>query len=152
MSVSRWIAANPDRVYAAFTTAAGLEAWQAPDDMTAKVGSFDHRVGGGYSMTLTYHTDERGKSSEREDRYTARFLELVPNERIVEAITFETDDPAFMGEMTMTVVLEANGDGTLVTLVFGNLPSGIDPKDNDEGSRQSLANLARYVERDAANR
>lgn len=151
-TVSKRIEASPERVYAAFTTAEALEAWQAPDDMTANVGTFDHRIGGRYTMTLTYHTDDAGKSGMHEDRYTARFVELVPNRRIVEAIAFETDDPAFMGEMTMTGTLVADGDGTIVTLNYRNLPSGIDPKDNDEGTRQSLELLAHYVETAAASR
>lgn len=44
-------------------------------------------------MSLFYPVSEqahRGKTSEREDRFTARFVELTPPTRIVEAISFET--------------------------------------------------------------
>jgi len=41
---------------------------------------------------------------------TARFVELTPPRRIVEAITFDSVDPAFSGEMIMVVTLEAEDD------------------------------------------
>jgi uncharacterized protein YndB with AHSA1/START domain len=48
----------------------------------------------------------RGKTSEREDRFTARFVELTPPTRIVRAITFDSADPTVAGEMSMTVTFE----------------------------------------------
>lgn len=90
----------------------------------------------------------RGKTSEREDRYTARFVELTPPARIVVAITFDTVDPAFSGEMTMAVTFEDRDGGTDVTIVFEHIPPGIRPEDNDAGTRSSLEKLARYSERD----
>ena len=86
----------------------------------------------------------RGKTSEREDRVRVRFTELSPPHRIVEAITFESDDPALAGEMTLTVTIEPVPDGANVTLLFENLPPGLRPEDNELGARQSLEQLARH--------
>lgn len=100
-------------------------------------------------MSLYYPSSEktsRGKTSEREDRYTARFVELTPPGRIVEAITFDSVDPAFSGEMIMEVTLEAEADGTTVSVLFKDIPSGISPEDNEVGTRLTLEKLARYVE------
>ena len=100
-------------------------------------------------MSLFYPASEevyRGKTSEGEDRFTARFVELKPPARVVQAISFDSDDPAFSGEMTMVVTLEERDDGTEVTILFENIPPGIRPEDNDEGTRSSLEKLARYVE------
>ena len=100
-------------------------------------------------MSLFYPSSEpgsRGKTSEREDRYSARFVELTPPTRIVEAITFDSQDPAFAGEMTMVVTLEERDGGTEVTILFENIPPGIRPEDNDAGTRSSLEKLARYVQ------
>ncbi len=88
----------------------------------------------------------RGKTSEREDRYTARFVELTPSKRIVQAITFDSADPAFSGEMTMEVTLEPERRGTKVTILFRKIPPGIRPEDNKAGTRLTLEKLARYVE------
>jgi uncharacterized protein YndB with AHSA1/START domain len=118
--------------------------------MTANVHSFDARVGGGYTMSLFYSAEVEGhpgKTAEREDRYTARFVELTPPSRIVEAITFDTDDPAFAGEMTMKVTLEEREGGTEVTFLFENLPPGIRTEDNEAGTQSTLEKLSRFVER-----
>ena len=143
------IKAPPEAVYRAFTDPAALAVWMAPGDMTGQVHHFDGRVGGGYEMSLYYpasDTAARGKSAEREDRYTARFVELAPPRRIVTAITFDAAEPAFAGEMIMDVTLTPAGGGTTVTILFRGLPPGIRPEDNELGTRQTLEKLARYVE------
>lgn len=146
---SKWIKAPPDVLYRAFTDPAALAVWQAPGDMTGTVHRFDAREGGGYQMSLYYpasDTTSQGKTAEREDRFTARFVELTPPRHIVEAITFDSDDPAFAGEMIMVVTLEAENGGTTVTIGFQNIPAGVRPEDNEMGTRESLEKLARYVE------
>jgi uncharacterized protein YndB with AHSA1/START domain len=146
---SKFIKAPQDVLYRAFTDPAALAVWLAPDDMTGEVHSFDYRVGGGYQMSVYYPSSEetlRGKTSGREDRYIARFVELSPPIKIVEAITFDSADPAFLGEMTMVVTFEARDDGTEVTILFENIPLGIRPEDNEAGTQSSLEKLARYVE------
>ncbi|HTF19593.1 MAG TPA: SRPBCC domain-containing protein [Chryseolinea sp.] len=142
------IAASQEAIYAAFTIPSALEAWQAPGEMTAKVHHFDLSVGGGYTMSLTYPDSEtgvKGKTTIKEDRYTAKFLELKPYSRIVEAIRFDTTDPDFAGEMIMNITLEPTGIATRVTIVFENIPRGIRPSDNEAGTASSLNKLAEYV-------
>jgi uncharacterized protein YndB with AHSA1/START domain len=120
--------------------------------MKGLVHRFDYRVGGGYQMSLYYpetETTSPGKTEDREDRYTARFVELTPPRKIVEAITFETTNPAFQGEMIMEATFEAENGGTTVSLVFQGIPSGVRPEDNEAGTRESLEKLARYVEQEA---
>ena len=146
---SKFIKATPEALYRAFTDPTALAAWLAPGDMTGEVHSFDNRVGGGYQMSLYYPSSEktfRGKTREREDRYTARFVELTPPRRIVEAITFDAVDPAFSGEMIMVVTFEAEDGGTTVSILFKDIPSGIRPEDNEAGTQLSLEKLARYME------
>jgi uncharacterized protein YndB with AHSA1/START domain len=149
---SRVIKAPRDVLYRAFTDPAALAVWLAPGEMTGRIHEFDGRVGGGYRMSLFYPPSEqvyRGKTEEREDRFTARFVELTPPRRVVQTISFESDDPAFAGEMTMVVTLEESDGDTKVTILFENIPPGIRPEDNDEGTRSSLEKLARYVERES---
>lgn len=146
---SEFIKATPEALYRAFTDPAALAVWLVPGDMTGEVHRFDDRVGGGYEMSLYYPSSEttsRGKTEDREDRYTARFVELTPPQRIVEAITFDAVDPAFSGEMLMEVTFEAADGGTTVTIVFKDIPPGIRTEDNEVGTRSSLEKLARYVE------
>ena len=142
------IRAPREALYRACTEPAALAAWRAPGEMTGAVHRFDLRVRGGYEMSLYYpasDTTAPGKTSAREDRHTARFLELTPPSRIVEAITFDSADPAFAGELTMEVTLADHAGGTLVSVVFTDIPPGIRPEDNAAGTRSALEQLARYV-------
>jgi uncharacterized protein YndB with AHSA1/START domain len=143
---SRIIKARPEKLYAAFMDPATLVAWLPPADMTGQIHAFDARVGGGYRMSLFYPPTERsfrGKTSEREDRVNVRFVELVPARRIVQAVTFDTTNPAFLGEMTMVITFEQVSSGTEVAISCTNLPSGLRAEDNEAGSRLSLEQLAR---------
>ena len=146
---SRVVNAPREAVYHALTDPDALVVWRAPGEMTARMHDFDLRVGGGYEMSLFYPSSDqtmRGKTAEREDRFAARFVELNPPSRVVEAITFDADDPAFSGEMILTVTLDDRDGRTEVTIAFANLPSGVRPEDNDAGTRSSLEKLARYLE------
>jgi uncharacterized protein YndB with AHSA1/START domain len=146
---SKVIKASQETLYGAFTDPEALAVWLAPGEMYGKVHSFDLKVGGGYQMSLFYLPSEKeskGKTSEREDRFTARFVELTSPKKIVQAITFDSSNPDFSGEMIMEVTLEVEDKGTKVTITFKNIPSGIRPEDNEAGTRESLEKLARYVE------
>jgi uncharacterized protein YndB with AHSA1/START domain len=146
---SRVIRASRETLYRAFLDPAALIIWLPPGEMTGKIHSFDARVGGGYRMSLFYPASERvmrGKTSAREDSFTARFVELVPPERIVQTIAFLSDDPAFAGEMTFEATFSAVADGeTEVTIECSHIPVGIRPEDNAAGAEMSLEKLARYV-------
>ena len=146
---SKAIKASPAAVFAAFMDPAVLVAWLPPADMTGRIHEFDGRVGGGYRMSLFYPPSERsfrGKTSEREDMVSVRFVDLQPARRIVEQVRFHTTDPALLGEMTITISFEEVSDGTEVTLLCSNLPPGLRTEDNEAGSRLSLEQLARHFE------
>jgi uncharacterized protein YndB with AHSA1/START domain len=143
------IKASPEKLYRAFTDPDALALWMAPGEMTAKVHHFNLKVGGGYEMSLFYppsEKEDRGKTSRKEDRYTARFLELTPFKRIVQAIAFDSENPAFWGEMIMETLFDITDKGTRVTILFRNIPLGISLEDNKKGTRLTLQKLARYVE------
>jgi len=144
---SRLINASPEQIYRAFTDPGALAVWQAPGEMTGLVHNFDLRIGGGYSMSLFYPLDQagRGKTSDREDRFTAKFLELTPFKRIIESITFHSTDSAYSGMMFMVVLLAEAPQGTEVTIQFENIPLGIRPADNEIGTQSSLEKLEQYL-------
>ena len=146
---SRTIRATPETLFAACVDAEALVEWLPPAEMTGVMHAFDARVGGGYRMSLfdpSTGDHHPGKTSAHEDAVEVRFVELTPPHRIVEAIRFASDDPAFGGEMRLTVTFDAVAGGTEVTLAFDDIPPGIRPEDNDEGAHLSLAQLARRYE------
>jgi uncharacterized protein YndB with AHSA1/START domain len=146
---SRIIRARPDQLYSAFIDPVALVEWLPPAEMVGKIHAFDARVGVGYRMSLFYPENERvfrGKTFEKEDMVDVRFVALTPPHRIVEAVSFVTNDPAFAGEMTMTATFEEVSGGTQVTLAFENLPPGLRAEDNERGAELSLRQLAQRLE------
>lgn len=146
---SRVIKARPETIYQAFVDPKALVAWLPPKGMRGEIHLFDVREGGTYRMTLTYDGAEQsipGKTSDNTDVVQGRFLELVPNERIVQLVEFESDDPAFAGTMTMTWRLSPTSEGTEVAILCENVPQGIKPEDHEAAIASTLANLALYLE------
>jgi uncharacterized protein YndB with AHSA1/START domain len=87
-----------------------------------------------------------GKTSANADVFEGQFVELVPGQRIVERVVFESDDPAYAGAMTVTTTLSAVTEGTRVDIACSNIPDGISAADHAEGMASTLANLADFVE------
>ena len=148
-TASRVIAAPPAQVYAALVDPEALAAWLPPDGMTARFERFDPRPGGSYRLVLTYPDASRaaGKSTADSDIVEARYVDLVPDVRVVQAVDFVSDDPAFAGTMTMTWEVTAVDGGTRVDITADDVPDGIAAEDHAEGLASSLANLAEHVER-----
>lgn len=145
-----WIEAPPNRIYQAFLDADELIRWLPPKGMSASATVFEPWIGGAYELILTYEQTDlvSGKTTDQTDVSSGRFVDLVANLKIVQAGAFQTEDPAFAGEMTQTWYLEAFAEGTRVTIVCENVPPGIQKQDHDVGLRSTLDNLARYLAND----
>jgi uncharacterized protein YndB with AHSA1/START domain len=144
---SRVIAAPPERVFAALVDPAALTAWLPPDGMTGRFDRFDARPGGSYRLVLTYAdpSGAPGKATPGSDVVEARFVDIVPGVRVVQAVEFVSDDPAYAGTMTMTWEITATDTGTQVEIRADDVPDGISAEDHAAGLASSLANLADYV-------
>jgi uncharacterized protein YndB with AHSA1/START domain len=145
---SRVIAAPPERVWAALIDPKALLAWLPPGRMTGRFERFDARPGGSYRMVLTYPdaSGAPGKATVDSDIVEARFVDIVPGERVVQAVDFVSDDPAYAGTMTMTWKVTAVDAGTRVDIVADDVPDGISAEDHAAGLASSLTNLATYLE------
>ena len=146
-TVTHHIGAPRPAVYRALLDAEAVAAWRVPDGMTSEIHEFDAREGGAFRISLTYDAPDRtGKSEGHTDTYHGRFVRLVPDERVVEELEFETADPALQGTMTMTTTLTDADGGTRVVVVHEGLPDVVPAADNELGTRMALENLARLVE------
>jgi uncharacterized protein YndB with AHSA1/START domain len=134
-------------VYRAFLDPTAVATWMVPNGMTSHVHAFDPREGGSFRISLTYDEPTReGKTTAHTDTYHGRFVKLVPSEKVVEVLEFETTDPALQGEMTLTIDLADADGGTEVIAVHDGLPPGVPPADNELGWRLSLGKLAALLE------
>ena len=145
---SRVIAAPPERAYAALVDPEALVAWLPPGGMTARFERFDCRPGGSYRMVLTYADPSKGsgKATADSDVVDARFVDVVPRSRVVQAVDFVSDDPAFAGTMTMTWEVIPEGAGSRVEIRAEDVPAGISAEDHAAGLASSLANLVAFLE------
>ena len=112
-------------------------------------GRFEHadiQPGGSYRLVLVPDDPVgSGKAGDGTDVVEARIVDIVRDRRIVNAIDFESDDPAFHGTMTMTWTLAPVGGGTRVEVIATNVPAGVSPEDHSAGLSSSLANLADWL-------
>jgi len=148
-SASRVIHASPQAIYRALVDPETLLTWLPPAGMRGQLYVFEPRVGGRYRMSLTYldpGDSTPGKTSRHEDVVQGQFFELVPGERVVQQVEFESGDPAFAGAMRMTWSLAPVPEGTKITVLCEDVPDGIRKEDHDAGLRSTLSNLAALFE------
>jgi uncharacterized protein YndB with AHSA1/START domain len=147
--ISRHMDAPRESVYSALLDARAVSTWMVPSGMTSHVHMFDAREGGFFRISLTYDEPTgTGKTTAHTDTYHGHFVKLVPNERVIEVMEFETSDAAMQGEMTVTFTLAEAEGGTDVLAIHDNLPPGLSPADNETGWRMALDKLAAFVEAD----
>jgi uncharacterized protein YndB with AHSA1/START domain len=141
--VRQFINAPREKVYRVLIDANAVAIWKVPTGMTCHVHAFDARVGGKFRVSLTYDAPTAvGKTTALTDTYCGRFVELVPNERVVEIDEFETTNPALRGEMKVTIELADKDGGTKVVGTHEGLPVGVSVEDNEAGWRMALGKLA----------
>lgn len=145
--ISQHVRAPRAAVYRALVDAAAIAMWRVPDGMTSTVHEFNAHEGGTFRVSLTYDAPtDTGKSAANTDTYHGHFAELVPDEKVVEVMQFESDDEALRTAMTMTTTLTDAEDGTTVTIQHDGIPDHIPAEDNETGTRMALSRLAALVE------
>lgn len=141
---SRTVAAPAEQVFRAFVSQEALLEWLPPAGATGRFEHFDLRPGGSYRLRLVFE-DHPGKTTEDSDVVEVRIVEVVEGERLVQAVDFGSEDPAFAGTMLMTWQVSPVPEGTEVRIVAEQVPDGITAQDHAEGLASSLENLAAYL-------
>ena len=109
-----------------------------PHGFTGRVLEMDARVGGIYRMQFT------NLANGQTHAFGGKYLELVPNERIVNTDVF--DDPNLPGQMITTITLKAVSCGTEFTAVQQGIPAMIPVEACYLGWQQTMQLLAQLVE------
>jgi uncharacterized protein YndB with AHSA1/START domain len=145
---ARVVDAPVERVFHALVDREALQTWLPPAGMTARFEEFDATPGGSYRLILTYAdpADAHAKSTADSDIVEARYVDIASNDRVVQAVDFVSDDPAFAGTMIMTWVVRPVDGRTRVEIIADDVPDGISSEDHAAGLSSSLDNLARYLE------
>ena len=138
VTLHRVLTAPPERIYRAFLDPDAMAKWLPPHGFTGRVLEMDARVGGRYRMQFT------NLANGQTHAFGGKYLELVPNERIVNDDRF--DDPNLPGEMITTITLKAVSCGTELTAVQQGIPEMIPVEACYLGWQASLQLLALLVE------
>ena len=133
----RVLRAPADRVYKAFVDGDAMTRWLPPYGFIGKVHEIDARVGGGYRMSFTNFGTGSAHS------FSAKYVELVPNERIVHTDRF--DDPNLPGEMNVTITFRPVLCGTELSIIQEGIPAMIPTEMCYLGWQESLGQLANLV-------
>lgn len=143
---NRHIAAEPDRVFRAFTDPDLFVSWLPPEGMTGRLEEFDAERG--YRMVLHYDAPPPGggKATEDSDVSVVRRVLVDPPRMLVEEVDFPSPDPSFAGTMRMTWTFQREPEGTLVTVEATDVPEGVRQDVHVGALISSLAQLARVVE------
>ncbi len=134
----RVLRATPERIYRAFLDPDALVKWLPPHGFTGKIHRMDARVGGSYKMSFTNLTTQKSHS------FSAKYLELVPNERIRHTDKF--DDPNLPGEMHVTITLKKVFCGTELNITQEGVPDMIPAEACYLGWQESLTLLVQLVD------
>ena len=136
----RVLRAPPERIYRAFLDPDAMAKFLPPHGFTGRMLEMDARVGGIYRMQFTNF------SSGHTHAFGGKYLELVPNEKIVNTDIF--DDPNLPGQMITTISLKAVSCGTELTAVQEGIPEAIPVEMCYLGWQETLQLLAQLVEPD----
>ncbi|MDO7491143.1 SRPBCC family protein [Acinetobacter baumannii] len=140
VKLHRVLKAPAERVYRAFLDPDALVKWMAPHGFTAKVHSFDAKVGGLYKMSFTNFSTGSTHS------FGGTYVELVPNELI--RYNDQFDDTNLPGTMQVTITLKTVLVGTEIHITQEGIPEVIPVEACYLGWQESLSLLKLLVEAD----
>ena len=138
VTLHRVLTAPPERIYRAFLDPDAMAKFLPPHGFTGRVLEMNATVGGIYRMRFT------NLSNGQTHAFGGKYLELVPNERIVNTDIF--DDPNLPGQMITTITLKAVSCGTELTAVQQGIPAMIPVEACYLGWQQTMQLLAQLVE------
>lgn len=138
--VERTIHASPEKIFEAYTDPQVVPRWWAPPGGSLRVERMDVRPGGGYRYV------QRSPSG-AELVFVGSYVEVSPPKRLVYTFEVQGQGPP----VTTTVVLEAEGKATRVTLtnlcVSREVLEMMRKYGAEAGAKGALHQLARLVER-----
>ena len=135
LTIKRRFNAAPAKVFAAWTDPEKMKRWMGPEGVVPLQAEIDARVGGRYRLVM------RSPNGEEHD-VSGVYREVVPNEKLVFTWAWRTMPER---ESLVTVGLEHDGDGTMLTLTHEQFSDAPARDRHRVGWAGALDNLEQYL-------
>jgi uncharacterized protein YndB with AHSA1/START domain len=136
LTIKRRINAPPAKIYQAWTDPQKMMRWYAPADAETLRAETDARVGGRFRVLM------RTADGEEHD-VSGVYREVVRDEKLVFTWQWRSK-PEW--ESLVTVTLQRDGEGTILTLIHEQLPDDAERDGHRNGWTGAIEKLARVVE------
>lgn len=133
LTVTKFIRAKRDKVFAAWVTPEIMNQWFCPAGLKLADSSADPRVGGGFHAVMT---GEPGTFTVR-----GTYKEIKPGEKLV--FSHRWDEPDAVDTLVTVEFADRDG-GTLVTLTHAQLRNEESARGHEQGWNSTLDSLATY--------
>jgi uncharacterized protein YndB with AHSA1/START domain len=133
LAVERRLKAPPEKVYEAWTVPEKMIGWWGAADAASRTAEADVRVGG------RFHVGFRGDEGDQHD-VSGIYREVVPGRKLVFSWAWRTTPER---ESQVTIDLEPDGDGTILTLAHEQFFDEKARDDHRQGWSRALDNLER---------
>ncbi len=127
-----------ERVFSQFADPVARAEWSAPSEDFLVYDESDFRVGG----KDVFRCGPKGNPKFRGE---TRYLQIVPNERVVSSETLDTDEP--LAVALTTLEFEPTKDGTNLTVTV-QIVSFVGPdmiRGYESGNKSALKNLSQHL-------
>ena len=134
LTIKRRIDASPEKIFRAWTEPEKITRWFGPEEVEVLHAETDARVGGRYRIIA--------RSPDGEQHESGRYCEVVPNEKLVFTWAWRSTPER---ESLVTVLLGADGGGTLLTLIHEQFFDEAARDGHEHGWNGSMDKLERAV-------
>ena len=135
LTLKRRFNAAPEKVYAAWTQPAQIAQWFGPDAGGVQRAETDLRAGGRF--TIAFNTEDG-----EEHQVNGVYREVVRNKKLVFTWAWRSTPER---ELLVTVLIEPDGDGSLLTLIHEQFFDEAARDRHRHGWTGSLDKLERYL-------
>ncbi len=135
LTLKRRFNAAPEKVYAAWTQPAQIAQWFGPDAGGVQRAETDLRAGGRF--TIAFNTEDG-----EEHQVNGVYREVVRNKKLVFTWAWRSTPER---ESLVTVLIEPDGDGSLLTLIHEQFFDEAARDRHRHGWTGSLDKLERYL-------
>jgi uncharacterized protein YndB with AHSA1/START domain len=127
-----------ERVFSQFADPVARAAWSAPSEEVLVYDESDFRVGG----KDVFRCGPKGNPKFRGE---TRYLQIVPNERVVSSETLDTDQPLAVALTTLEFEPTNGGTNLTVTVQIVSFAGPDMIRGYESGNKSALENLSRHL-------